>query len=160
MSAQQLRRVVTAHDKKGRSVVASDEVLHATAFQPGWNWFDLWATPAPQQFPDDGSRPNMDSFIAPPGGFRCLITTVDPHTDERRGEASKMDSPFHRTATIDMAFVIEGKCVLELDDEVQVQLNEGDTLVQCGTIHAWRNPFDNPCRMLFTMIGAHNALVK
>jgi cupin domain len=161
MPAQQLRRVVTGHDKRGRSVVSSDEMLQSTPFQRGWNWVDLWAVEKPPHFPDDGSRPNLNDFIAPPGGFRCLIATIDPHTDERGGGLSKVDSAlFHRTATIDMAFVISGSCVLELDEDAQIQLNEGDTLVQCGTMHAWRNPFDSPCRLLFTMIGARNDLVK
>jgi hypothetical protein len=44
--------------------------------------------------------------------------------------------------------------VLELDDGVTVELGPGDTVVQNGTRHAWRNPFSEPCRMVVVLIGA------
>jgi quercetin dioxygenase-like cupin family protein len=63
----------------------------------------------------------------------------------------------HRTATMDMILVVSGACILELD-EGEVKLNAGDVLIQSGTMHAWQNPFDQPCRLLAAIVGARNDL--
>ena len=44
--------------------------------------------------------------------------------------------------------------VLELDDGASVELGPGDTVVQNGTRHAWRNPYSEPCRMVVFLVGA------
>ena len=56
----------------------------------------------------------------------------------------------HTTATIDFEVVLDGEIWLELDDGVEVHLRAGDTVVQNGTRHAWRNHGDtrraaSPC---------------
>lgn len=54
---------------------------------------------------------------------------------------------------------MSGRVILELDDGATRELRAGDTVVQNGTRHAWRNPFDEPCRMVVVLIGArHDAL--
>jgi len=65
----------------------------------------------------------------------------------------------HRTATIDYEYVVSGRCVLELDDGASRELGPGDTVIQNGTRHAWRNPFEEPCVMVVVLIGVHNDLV-
>ena len=50
--------------------------------------------------------------------------------------------------------------ILELDDGAQVTLEPGDTVVQNGTRHAWRNPFDEPATFVVTLVGAHHDRVK
>ena len=45
----------------------------------------------------------------------------------------------HRTATIDYEFIVSGRCVLELDNRAKRELRPGDTVIQNGTRHAWRN---------------------
>ena len=61
------------------------------------------------------------------------------------------DNPgMHTTVTIDFEYVLSGRVVVELDDGATVELGPGDTVVQNGTRHAWRNPF-HPPRLL---IGA------
>jgi hypothetical protein len=47
-----------------------------------------------------------------------------------------------------------GRVVLELDDGASVELVAGDTVVQNGTRHAWRNPFDETATLLVVLIGA------
>jgi hypothetical protein len=61
----------------------------------------------------------------------------------------------HTTDTIDFEYVISGKIWLELDDGVEVHLRAGDTVVQNGTRHAWRNRTSEPCRMVLCMVGAN-----
>ena len=38
----------------------------------------------------------------------------------------------------------------------QVTLEPGDTVVQNGTRHAWRNPFDEPATFVVVLVGAHH----
>ena len=68
------------------------------------------------------------------------------------------DNPgMHTTDTIDFEYVISGKVWLELDDHKEVHLRPGDTVVQNGTRHAWRNNGSEPCRIVVCMVGAHRA---
>jgi mannose-6-phosphate isomerase-like protein (cupin superfamily) len=65
------------------------------------------------------------------------------------------DEPgMHTTDTVDYEFVVSGRVVLELDDGATVELGPGATVVQNGTRHAWRNPFDEPCQMVVVLVGA------
>ena len=71
------------------------------------------------------------------------------------------DAPgMHTTATIDFEYVVSGRCVLELDDGATREVGPGDVVVQNGTRHAWRNPFDEPCVMVVFLIGAHHSQVS
>ena len=56
----------------------------------------------------------------------------------------------HRTESIDYGIVLEGQIVLLLDDS-EVVLEQGDMVVQRGTIHAWTNRTDRITRMLFVL---------
>ncbi len=62
----------------------------------------------------------------------------------------------HTSATIDYEFIVSGRVVLELDDGATRELSAGDTVVQNGTRHAWRNPYDEPCLMVGVIVGAHH----
>ena len=70
------------------------------------------------------------------------------------------DAPgMHTTATIDFEVVLDGEVWLELDDGVEVHLRPGDTVVQNGTRHAWRNHGDTTARLAVFIIGAHHARI-
>jgi quercetin dioxygenase-like cupin family protein len=60
----------------------------------------------------------------------------------------------HTTDTVDIDYIVSGEVWLELDDGVQVQLRQGDCVVQNGTRHAWRNKATQPCVMAAAAIGA------
>ena len=62
----------------------------------------------------------------------------------------------HTTATVDYEVVLSGRVVLELDDGETRELKAGDTVIQNGTRHAWRNPFDEPCLLAVVLVGAHH----
>ena len=57
----------------------------------------------------------------------------------------------HRTETIDYAIVLSGEITMVLDD-VDVLLEAGDIVVQCGTNHAWSNRSNAPCVVAFVLI--------
>ena len=70
------------------------------------------------------------------------------------------DAPgMHTTDTIDFEVVLDGEVWLELDDGAEVHLQTGDTVVQNGTRHAWRNRGDVTARMAVFIVGAHHAHV-
>ncbi len=74
------------------------------------------------------------------------------------GEPLEPDHPgMHTTATIDYEYIVSGRCVLELDNGATRELGPGDTVIQNGTRHAWRNPFNEPCVIVFAIVGAHHA---
>ena len=69
------------------------------------------------------------------------------------------DPGMHTTDTIDFEVVLDGTVVLELDDGAEVTLNPGDTVVQNGTRHRWKNPGDEPARLALFIVGASHAAV-
>ena len=160
-----MRRIVTAHDKDGRARVVSDVQLPGIPVpdRADWSLHDVWAAENPH-FPDAGERPKVDWFFPPIGGFRYLHTLMEPQTRADHATPAPVASMtdkggLHRTATIDTVYVVKGSCVCELDDGATFQLNAGDTLIQCGAIHAWSNPFSEQCHVLAVMIGAQHDLV-
>src|SRR5262245_65652787 len=60
----------------------------------------------------------------------------------------------HRSATVDVLYVVAGRCVLELDDGSKTELGAGDVVVQSGTMHRWHNPWAEPCRIIGLLVGA------
>ncbi len=54
----------------------------------------------------------------------------------------------HRTDSIDFVYVVSGRVIMVLDDDKTVDLEAGDTVIQNGTRHGWRVPYDEPCRLL------------
>jgi mannose-6-phosphate isomerase-like protein (cupin superfamily) len=172
-----VRRVVTGHSPEGKAIVASDSEVEPIRLEtlPGNEFHLLWGADTVSRFPDDGAPPPTPRYFPPLGGFRFALFTVpaaafvampegvtlEAINEEAEAKLPGMvehmepDSPgMHTTDTIDFEYVISGRVVLELDDGVTVELGPGDTVVQNGTRHAWRNPFSEPCRMVVVLIGA------
>ncbi|WP_428384936.1 cupin domain-containing protein [Nevskia ramosa] len=171
------RRVVTGHSAEGKSRVASDEMVDGKTIPgfPGYEFTDLWGADQNLRFPDQGGKPAYSDFFPPPNGFRFMEilvpakAAVEHDTSAKSAAGTAMDAELpglaasmaddrpgmHRTASVDMICVMEGCCVLVLDEQ-EVTLRAGDTAIQCGTIHAWLNPFDVPCRFLAIIIAADN----
>ena len=68
------------------------------------------------------------------------------HLDERG-----LQSPLHRTASVDYGIVLEGQITLILDDS-EVTLQAGDIVVQRGTDHAWANRGDTTAKVVFVLV--------
>ena len=176
-----VRRVVTGHNAEGKAVVASDESVAPATLKlvPGAEFHRLWGADALPSFPDDGSQSATPMYFPPVGGFRFGLFTVAPETtmlppdldiaaafEEMEttlpGMAAHMEPAapgMHTTASIDYEFVVSGEVTLELDDGVEVHLKAGDTVVQNGTRHAWRNRSNEPCVLVVVLIGAPNRKV-
>ena len=148
------RRVVTAHDENGKSVVFSDGAspqnhpMHGS--EVGADFFEMWSDPnvVPQLTSLPVTEPNDRPFtIMPASGH--LIRVIDVYPPHMGGKRTIM----HRTRTLDYAIVIEGEVVLILDDS-EVVLKKGDVVVQRGTDHAWENRSDKITRMVFFHVDA------
>jgi mannose-6-phosphate isomerase-like protein (cupin superfamily) len=170
-----VRRVVTGHDASGKSVFVSDEAVTPL---PLTGFHRLWGGDRTSEFPDDGSMPEQDMYFPPIGGFRFGMFSLPPETTAGadvdaaadRGDLEAevpgllrymdpSDPGMHTTDTIDFEVVLEGTVVLELDDGAEVTLRPGDTVVQNGTRHRWRNPGDTTARIAVFMCGASHAAV-
>lgn len=162
-----VRRVVTGHDASGKSVFVSDE---AVAPQPVTGFHRLWGGDETPQFPDDGSMPEHHMYFPPIGGFRFGMFSIPPDgvagSDPADFEAEApgllrymdlSDPGMHTTDTIDFEVVLEGTVILELDDGAEVALNPGDTVVQNGTRHRWKNGGDTTARLAVFICGAAHA---
>jgi len=142
-----IRRVVTGHNDEGRARVLSDQTMeNVVTLRSGNSGALMWVTdqtPADLDGSEDPATRAMD--IEPPAeGSVFRILELAPHK-----------KPFmHRTDTIDYALVLDGECVMLLDDGEEVALRAGDVLIQRATIHGWANRTDKPCRLAFILIGA------
>jgi uncharacterized cupin superfamily protein len=169
-----VRRVVTGHSAEGKAVVVGDTEVDADtiALMRGAEFHKLWGADHPQRFPDDGLQPAAPNYFPPLGGYRFAMFTLmpqdapmiagDPKAQlgelEARlpGLAAHMerDNPgMHTSDTVDFEYIISGEVWLELDDGASVHLRAGDTVVQNGTRHAWKNKGTEPCHIVAFMLG-------
>jgi quercetin dioxygenase-like cupin family protein len=97
-----------------------------------------------------------------------MITTVPPDKEwdleagyaQALAESGAQDSfiqnsvaGLHETDTIDIITVISGE-IWALTETSETLLKPGDTIVQRGTKHAWRNRGDVPCKQVVIHFGA------
>jgi len=129
-----------------------------------------WAADLP------GRRPPSEGLAYFPGvgGFRFGLFTIAPEQESddpedmeaAMGEIEtrlpgmmahmELDNPgMHTTDTTDFEIVLSGGVILELDDGAKVTLSPGDTVVQNGTRHRWRNTGTEPAVMGVAIVGAH-----
>lgn len=177
MPDQNVRRVVTGHDATGKAIVLSDDTPpHVTRpeHQPGLAFHELWNTrscPAPITSTEAEPTDLHRDTAPPPHGTIIRIVDIPPEGAE--GPAFDKDTAealfaqvglsenaehtipgrhplMHRTESIDYAVVLEGQIVLLLDED-EVVLEQGDMVVQRGTIHAWTNRTQAITRMLFVL---------
>jgi hypothetical protein len=175
-----VRRVVTGHDRSGKSIFVSDSQVEPTTAEllPGSEFHKLWGGDRTPSFPDDGAAPAQPTYFPPIGGFRFGMFSLPPASTsvgpapapveaaareletKLPGLASYMepDAPgMHTTDTIDFEVVLDGEVWLELDGGKEVHLRPGDTVVQNGTRHAWHNRGTKPARLAVFIVGARHA---
>jgi len=148
-----VRRVVTGHDAAGRSVILTDAptTTHGPIGARGMVIHDIWETEALPAILECAEPDPTDiplHFGIPKTGVRLRIADIPPSNPE--------DEPFmHRTEAIDYVFVLEGEIAMLMEEEGdEILLRKGDVVVQRGTLHAWVNRSDAPCRILFVIAAA------
>lgn len=171
----QVRRVVTGHDDGSRAVFTDDQMLTSQVVAGiGFGFVRLWGADKPVALPDAGAEPAYQTYFPPESGLRFGIFTVPPagssplEPEQRRTALKEMerlfpglaqhmepDSPgMHTSDSIDFGYVISGSISLELDNGATRELRAGDTYIQNGTRHAWRNRSSEPCNILVVLVGA------
>ncbi|MFT3797367.1 cupin domain-containing protein [Microbacterium sp.] len=147
------RRIVTGHDDAGVSIVVSDGPVPVTRELPedGVAFHEVWVTDTTPAVIGAGPEdPTAGAITVPPPthGTRIRINEFLPgHLDERG-----LQSPVHRTESIDYGIVLEGEITLVLDDS-EVTARAGDIVIQRGTDHAWANRGDRIARVAFVLVG-------
>ncbi|MEZ5721550.1 MAG: cupin domain-containing protein [Paracoccaceae bacterium] len=198
MVSRNVRRVVTGHDQTGKAVVLSDGAppnVIRPEHQPGLAFHELWhtdAAPAPVTATEPEPTDRYTETAPPPRGTIIRMVDIPPEGQdgpdfdketaralfEKVGLAENAEHTIpgrhplmHRTESIDYGIVLDGQIVLLLDDS-EVVLEQGDMVVQRGTIHAWTNRTDRITRMLFILTdgrfdpelaaqtAAHDARIK
>ncbi|WP_326686197.1 cupin domain-containing protein [Streptomyces sp. NBC_01795] len=169
------RVVVTGVNAEGRSVVESDGPARPWVKRPtGTLVMDLWRADALPISADADSTATDEVVLQPPPHGLAIRTTVFPPDSSISEEASAAyaaamkdiygeqgnagggsdDIPgMHSTETIDVATVIDGE-IWAVMEEGETLLRAGDTMVQRGTRHAWRNRSDRPTTVVTTMLPA------
>ncbi len=144
------RRVVTAVNQAGKSVIASDGPAPTS-------WCtEVWATSADQPLGFDPAQ-IKPTLMPPSKGTRWRVVDLPPDSTARRAQAGSVvegvdEHGWHTTNTVDYVFILDGEITLELDDG-KVDLHAGDCVVQRATNHRWRNHGARPARMLAVMIS-------
>ncbi|KAJ6569347.1 hypothetical protein B0H19DRAFT_1373544 [Mycena capillaripes] len=148
-----VRRVVTGHTAAGKSTVVADTVQPATFWSPKSTSpiYDLCRT---------GESPAVIDSEITEGKWVDEIAQNPEHVSKDGSVFRVFEfspgtvSPVHRTVSLDYGIVAKGSMVLELDDGERITLNEGDTIIQRGTMHAWRNETAEWARIYFVVLGA------
>lgn len=140
------RTVVTQHNKDGTSTL-SEQAITGKFFGDGSQSIPLWS--ASKSPADMTEQRSADISTGSTGSF---FTAYDIPPN--------FDGPLHRTVTLDYVLVLKGTVGLIMDDGSSVTLREGDTVVQRGTMHKWKNEGDGWARMISVMLPAQPVVVQ
>ena len=169
-----IRRVVTGHDKNGKSLLLMDGPapnIKEMASMPGLALTDLWVT--------DGSpadnRGNADAadrpiVLEPPANGSILRIVEFPPDSAWRNQAdskaafdsigaghakdgSTADPMMHTTATVDYLIVLKGE-IYAIMEHGETLLKAGDVMIQRGTNHSWSVRGTEPCVLAAILINA------
>lgn len=127
-----MKRIVTTNNEKGRSCILIEEEVgphsHIWEALPG---LPLGRDPVPAGH----------ELVFPRGGLQVRSVELPPDAVLedyiRQGLPGHDERGFHRTGTLDVIVLLEGRLKLILD-EGETELSPGDVVVQRDTRHAWR----------------------
>ena len=174
---QKIRRFVTGHNAAGKAMVMIDDrAPNATEIKgwPGLGVTEVWVTdemPVDNHGAKDRSLRPMRHDPTPSGTIFRVVEIppegagkIDPDAAFRHlgshnkpSEADSAKHPtMHKTNSIDYLVVISGSMHM-LMEEGEVELHQGDCIVQRGTNHAWVNRSGKPCLIAAVLIDAKPA---
>lgn len=171
---ERIRRVVTGHDRDGKSIFVMDgkapNILEMKSM-PGVALTDLWRTttsPALNSGNKDAAAGRI-KLEPPENGTILRIVEFPPDTAWRKTANAKAafasigaggapdhesgDPMMHSTATVDYIIVLKGQIYAILDKEERL-LKQGDILIQRGTNHSWSVRGEEPCVIAAILVGA------
>ncbi len=171
-----MRRVITGHNEKGRSIVTLDGPPARSIGEDVGGLFELWNTDGGDVISTDvNDRADQNIILSPSGGgtkFRYFqinplpegvpedtLQEIAADAFEKVGAAHhRVDTSkhpaMHKTDTIDYIILLKGDVTLILDDE-EVDLKPFDVVVQRGTNHAWVNNGTKPALLIAVLIDSN-----
>lgn len=173
-----MRRIVTGHDADGKAIFVEDGAAPnrlTLDARPGWEMNTMWVTQGVPGLPNLGDPSlGLETYLPQAGGTRFIVATLPSRSQvAAAADAATLraeynakvpglghvheqgtDPSMHTTDTVDYVIILSGEVWLELDDGKAVLVKAGDSVIQNGTRHAWRNRSDEPCVLAAVMIGA------
>jgi len=170
-----MRRVVTGHDKNGKSIVVLDGPPARSIGEDVGGLFELWNTDGNTiNTQDNIDRADDEIILSPPSnGSKFRYFQINPTPEgipmdimqdiaadafEKIGAAHhRIDTTkhpaMHKTETIDYIILLKGDVTLILDQE-EVDIKPFDVVVQRGTNHAWVNNGSDPALLIAVLIDS------
>lgn len=168
-----LRRVVTGHDKQGRSIIEYDGPPANVIEANGAGLAEIWIAdrvPADTATMTDLAHGEI-RLEPPPGGVKLRWFAIAPESDELSAEEREAAAAFgfaavhaahvrvdtarhpmmHKTNTLDYIILLKGEVTLLVDDGA-TDLKPGDVVVQRATNHAWVNKGTEPALLIAVLI--------
>ena len=178
---KKIRRIVAGEDESGKAVAFSDGPsvdVRLDPARPGYAATRIWITECtPAKVRGIRDTLHLPHTIEPPkNGSVCRVVEFPPDmvwkNKIKDSDVSQffamMGSPnastlsknsphpyMEKTETLEFCYIQEGEITLVLDTE-EVDLKEGDTVVQLGANHAWSNRSNSPCIIYFSKHDASN----
>jgi len=142
------RRIVTGLNEDGCSTVLFDDAKGYETSGQATDVALLWQSataPASNAGSADAATEGF-SFSFARGATKCILVDVAP-------TEGLMPPGLHATNTLDYVVVLRGKLSFYVEDG-EVEVGEGDVVVDRGVIHAWRNKGPDVARMLVVNVDA------
>ena len=172
---ENLRRIITGHNKDGKSIIMIDEGPSRTIGEDVGGLFEIWNTDGKEiNSLSDKDKADIDIVLSPiENGTKFRYFAIHPTPKgisrerlekgaslafEKIGAAhERVDTSrqpaMHQTQTIDYIILLEGDVTLILDED-EVQLKPFNVVVQRGTNHAWVNNGTEPALLIAVLIDS------
>jgi len=170
-----MRRVITGHDKNGKSIVVLDGPPARSIGEDVGGLFELWNTDGNTiNTQDNIDRADDEIILSPPSnGSKFRYFQINPTPEgipmdimqdiaadafdkicaaHHRIDTTKHPA-MHKTETIDYIILLKGDVTLILDQE-EVDIKPFDVVVQRGTNHAWVNNGSDPALLIAVLIDS------
>ena len=170
-----LRRIITGHDKNGQSIISIDGPPARILGEDVGGLFEIWNTDGEIiNTLDTTDRADIDVILSPPKNgtkFRYFEIKHTPKNISREKLEAATAKAFelmgashervdttrhpsmHKTKTIDYIILLKGNVTLLLDND-EVSLKPFDVVVQRGTNHAWVNNGEKPALLIAVLIDS------
>ncbi|MBN4046507.1 cupin domain-containing protein [bacterium AH-315-P15] len=173
-----MRRVVTGHDARGKSIIELDEGPAKALEANGGGLFEIWLTkglPAEdnQMFRDYIAEEDL-TLCPPEGAIKVRWFAVPPEDPNASPEDKEAAAAFgftavganqcridttrhpsmHKTKTVDYIILVKGEVDMLVDEGEVTSLTPGDVVIQRGTNHAWVNHGTEPALFVAVLADA------
>lgn len=142
------RRVIAGVNASGKSCVVADDAIPA----PGVEGMAITVVATGPIGRTDNSLPLKPGFA----DFDMSLLTDEVYAmmfAEYPPGLGADDPGMHFTNTADHFYIIEGECVLVLEED-EALLRAGDVGICRGAMHGWRNDSGKPCRLVTFVLPA------